>query len=488
MKNHKFYMLCIEGVDGTGKNTLSKAIVSRLREILGESAVKFMTAPDYDGVYGKAIKSILTSVDYDAVNDPYSVQTISTLFSMDRISRIRPLVLNPEFLEETTILVCDRWFYSNFMYQCSKLARDRAAIRNWVKYNFRREFIDSGLCAAISDIYSIVLEVDRDKNEKMITTRNDLDHYETNRNYLEQCSAFVKNFDRTILDDESCPEVIRKFYYDNVKILPITPVKKDENFEAGIRANAEYIIRNVPFLKAIIDPPNLKNDSESESKRDNTHIQFFKFTYSLEKLYKACGENGNAAIERFANEFLSKTMKNRIESCLFRLYNCYHGIRWSSKDKPKFEFVMFCYFDPMRGDAVAKTLRKYMRCIATMLEDFIGATYTLLYNAKFEIRNNLSPSEFHQLLPKCMLFDDIIVFRIPETALYIEQFDLFLDKIFNILGATYTSTISPIRYYFYDNNVERRTIIYHTFRGSSNHNTLSVSMLETLFNEHFGLH
>lgn len=478
MKNHKFYMLCIEGVDGTGKNTLSKAIVSRLREILGETAVKFMTAPDYDGVYGKAIKSILTSVDYDAVNDPYSVQTISTLFSMDRISRIRPLVLNPEFLEETTIIVCDRWFYSNFMFQCSKLAHDHAAIRDWVKYNFRREFIDSGLYAAISDIYSIVLEVDREKNEKMITTRNDLDHHETNRNYLEQCSAFVKNFDRTIFDDESCSDAIRKFYYDNVKILPITPVKKDENFDAGIRANAEYIIRNVPFLKAIIDPPTVRQDEINPA--ENPRTQFFKFTYSLEKLYEI---GGISAVEMFNDCFIDERLNKFIDRRMMIEYNRYHSIRWPSKNTPKFEFVLFGIFDPLNRTA-AKTLRREMHASAIALEDSMKIYWTLVRRGAHLIDGDSMATRFDQITPKYFTFDNVIVFRVPNLKSHMSQFEKFLDGLFNTCGANCTSAMIPIEHSYVENG-ERKSILYYTLSIDPTHRTVPVEMIAKIFDDYF---
>lgn len=477
MKNHKFYMLCIEGVDGTGKNTLSKAIVSRLREILGETAVKFISAPDYDGVYGKAIKALLTSEDYDAVNDPYSVQTISTIFSMDRISRIRPLVLDPGFLEQTTILVCDRWFYSNFMYQCSKLI-DRSEIREWVKYNFRREFIDSSLCAVLSDIYTIVLEVDPEKNEKMISERNQMDRYEKNSNYRQKCIDFIKNFDRTILDDESCPEVIRKFYYDNVKILPIEPVEKDENFDVGIRANAEYVIRNVPFLKAIIDPPTNKHDEIDPV--ENPRTQFFKFTYSLEKLYEI---GGISAVEMFNDCFIDERLNKFIDRRMMVEYNRYHSIRWTSKNTPKFEFVLFCVFDPLNRSA-SKTLRQEMYASAIALEDAMKIYWALVRRRVRLIDDNSTVTRFDQLSPRYFTFDNTIIFRVPKLKSHTSQFEEFLDGLFNTCGANCTSAMIPIEHSYVENG-ERKPILYYTLSVDPKHRTVPVEMIAKIFDDYF---
>lgn len=479
MKNHKFYMLCIEGVDGTGKNTLSKAIVSRLREILGETAVKFISAPDYDGVYGKAIKALLTSEDYDAVNDLYSVQAISTLFSMDRISRIRPLLLDPGFLEQTTILVCDRWFYSNFMYQCSKLI-DRSEIREWVKYNFRREFIDSSLCAVLSDIYTIVLEVDPEKNEKMISERNQMDRYEKNSNYRQKCIDFIKNFDRTILDDESCPEVIRKFYYDNVKILPIEPVEKDENFDVGIRANAEYVIRNVPFLKAIIDPPTNKHDEIDPA---DPRTQFFKFTYSLEELYKT---SGLCAVDGFNNYFIryiDEKLNVYINRRMLTEYNRYYSIRWPSKNVPKFEFVMFCMFNPLYESA-SKSLRQEMSTWAVALEDSMKIYWTLLHRGKYSNDNDSKITQFEKISPRCFINNTTIIFRVPKLSSCISKFEKFLDELFNLTGVNYSSTMIPIEHSYIVND-ERKSTFYYTLSIDPKHQTVPVEMIAKIFDDYF---
>ena len=108
-------VICIEGIDAVGKETVANALADKIRE-LGYS-VKRVSFPRYDTAYGRAIKETLFGSCGDASKmNPY---LIGPLYTLDRIdyfkNNIDDLILNYDFL------VLDRSFYSNFMYQCSKL-------------------------------------------------------------------------------------------------------------------------------------------------------------------------------------------------------------------------------------------------------------------------------------------------------------------------------------------------------------------------------
>jgi len=97
-------MIVFEGITGSGKKTHIRLIRDRLIDLGKEVAV--MSFPDYDAEIARLTKRI----DFD----PF---TLSLLFAADRArsqERIKAL------LEKGSIVIVDRYCYSNFAYQSAR--------------------------------------------------------------------------------------------------------------------------------------------------------------------------------------------------------------------------------------------------------------------------------------------------------------------------------------------------------------------------------
>jgi dTMP kinase len=106
MKKGSF--IVIEGLDGSGKTTQAKLLVSKLRQ--NHHAI--YTAEPSEGQIGKFIRK---SILYGETRPPTSVEAL--LFAADRIEHVRNEI-NPA-LEEGALVVSDRYLYSSLAYQGS---------------------------------------------------------------------------------------------------------------------------------------------------------------------------------------------------------------------------------------------------------------------------------------------------------------------------------------------------------------------------------
>ncbi len=99
--------IVIDGPDGSGKTTLAKNVVERVKE-KGVDAV-FTYEPTRDNEAGLKIRKLLQTGD---IKDVYA---FSDLFTEDRKAHIKNLILPS--LEKGTLVVCDRYKYSSLVYQ-----------------------------------------------------------------------------------------------------------------------------------------------------------------------------------------------------------------------------------------------------------------------------------------------------------------------------------------------------------------------------------
>jgi len=108
----KAKLIAFEGITGSGKKTHIRALTERLRE--QGIGVVTITFPNYETEIARLIK-----------NPELDAYTRSLLFAADRSlqqSRIKAL------LERGTVVMCDRYSYSNFAYQSA-----RGAPLDWLK-------------------------------------------------------------------------------------------------------------------------------------------------------------------------------------------------------------------------------------------------------------------------------------------------------------------------------------------------------------------
>ena len=98
-------LVVLEGIDGSGKETQTKKIVSRLRKE-GET-VNTMSFPTYDGVFSKPVEHLLSGAK------GLSQRQKAVLFGVDRLGAKEEL----EALLEQGVVVCDRYVTANKGYQ-----------------------------------------------------------------------------------------------------------------------------------------------------------------------------------------------------------------------------------------------------------------------------------------------------------------------------------------------------------------------------------
>ena len=120
--------IVLEGLDGAGKSTQLKALEAYYQKL--DRAVRFMHFPQYETpVFGELIARFLSG-DCGPIDtvDPYLV---ALLFAGNRFqlsSRIK------ECLDEGSVVLLDRYVYSNVAFQGAKLktSTERNKLRDWI--------------------------------------------------------------------------------------------------------------------------------------------------------------------------------------------------------------------------------------------------------------------------------------------------------------------------------------------------------------------
>ncbi len=113
-KRGKF--IVFEGIDGSGKSTISKLLFEKLNEHTGNV---YKTFEPTDSPIGSVIRNILNR---RIVSDD---KTIAALFLADRLDHIQNKQTGIlQFLEKETHVVCDRYYYSSYAYHVPPLAMD----------------------------------------------------------------------------------------------------------------------------------------------------------------------------------------------------------------------------------------------------------------------------------------------------------------------------------------------------------------------------
>jgi len=111
--------ITFEGIDGSGKSTVSKRVYEELKR-RGYSAI--YTFEPTDGEIGKCAKKCI-----DKGADPL---VIALLFVADRIEHVRKI---KEWLEEGHIVLCDRYVDSTYAYQSVQLEGQMEDPLEWLR-------------------------------------------------------------------------------------------------------------------------------------------------------------------------------------------------------------------------------------------------------------------------------------------------------------------------------------------------------------------
>lgn len=120
----KPYIISINGLDGSGKETTAKTLINILKEKHQvKKDIQYVSFPDYTSKTGNKIKKVLSG-DYSVIK--YSESPIARPYEVSRLfadNRKEYFKNNP--LKDDTIYVFDRYSESNILYQgIGKSGRD----------------------------------------------------------------------------------------------------------------------------------------------------------------------------------------------------------------------------------------------------------------------------------------------------------------------------------------------------------------------------
>lgn len=180
-------IIAIEGLDGTGKQTIAE----KLLEICKNCGInaKLISFPRYDTQEGLLVKNYLKGF----YGDPTSLSPLvsGALYTLDRRKYwLEETENHSEESEMTEIYILDRGFYSNFMYQCSKL-NTMGEIAEWLYENYLLE-IETIPFVLNHYLKTYYIELPESERLKQMENRSEKDGHEKNLEYMDNCRKFVE--------------------------------------------------------------------------------------------------------------------------------------------------------------------------------------------------------------------------------------------------------------------------------------------------------
>lgn len=108
MSAKRGYVICLEGIDGSGKDTQLKLLTRYL--VSTGIQVEIFNFPEYDGPLGSCIKSALSDPDFN----PYALQL---LFSAERLRQMPSLERS---VSDGKVVVTNRYRWSSYVYAVAR--------------------------------------------------------------------------------------------------------------------------------------------------------------------------------------------------------------------------------------------------------------------------------------------------------------------------------------------------------------------------------
>ena len=287
-------MICIEGIDAVGKETVSKALEKTLDD--KGFKVKRVSFPIYEGDFGKCIKDLLMGACGEAPELDHEL--MSPLYTLDRISYFKANI--NRLLENYDYLICDRSFYSNFMYQASKIYMKEPMMYNrddisqtlylWIRKNFEWEFMNTNLFKC-SDVQTFVLTLSEEDSLKQLNNRTEKDTNEKNRKYLNDCKKFINYMTRDAIKEYS-NEVMKNlslrdkhymlYYINHVHQIEVTHADKPEDIGKATLKTVDKILK---YLSINEDTSDKEVKNSDTFKVDDYMDMCCHISYFLKNLY-----------------------------------------------------------------------------------------------------------------------------------------------------------------------------------------------------------
>lgn len=192
--NRGFFVF--EGVEGSGKTTL---ITSLQKALTLKSLTTIQTREPGATDFGAKIRALLlheTTAERSALAE-------LLLFYADRAQHIKEVILPA--LENNSVVLCDRFFYSTIAYQCYGRGINRSIV----------DTLNSLVVGDLLPTGVILLDIDPEISFERVKSRGALDvfekehidfHRKIRAGYLALASEFPENF--LVLDASQPPEVL----------------------------------------------------------------------------------------------------------------------------------------------------------------------------------------------------------------------------------------------------------------------------------------
>ncbi len=203
--NKKGAIFAFEGLDGSGKETQTLLLEKRLKnDGFNILRVEF---PSYDTEYSIFARKYLAG-EFNFNIDPY---VVSMFFSLDRLGVHRTLM--KDYLNDGYILLCDRYVYSNLIYQGSRILdlEDRKKFFEWIlKFEY-------DMCGLPKEEVTFFMDIPVDVSLELVKDRKQRDIHEKDYMFLKRCY-------------ENCNYVVDKYKlfrvncFLNNQLLPIEKI------------------------------------------------------------------------------------------------------------------------------------------------------------------------------------------------------------------------------------------------------------------------
>ena len=233
LNNKQPIFICIEGLDGSGKNLQTNMLTEKLRE-KGYNVTR-IDFPQYDSFFGKEIGAYLSG-RVSTRADQIDAKSMSLWYAMDRWDKLKGMRL-----DSFDFVIFDRYTLSNAIYQSSRIpTEDRTELVEWI---FRLEH--DHLSLPIPDLY-IFLDVPPEISRKLNESKgyrgyvgNTGDIYEKDANLQQSVRASYLEASKT-LDNMRVITCV-----ENDTLLP--PETISERIWYNVRQRAKSMNKDIPL-------------------------------------------------------------------------------------------------------------------------------------------------------------------------------------------------------------------------------------------------
>lgn len=207
-------VIALEGLDGTYKETNSKALKDYCEEYFNkyskDVSIKLLSFPRYKNHSSFFVNRYLKGTFESIIDDDrtgegiekckHDLERVSIFFLEDMYSAIVEEINKQEIFYKPTVLILDRYFYSMLYYLTKNYLLYIERTRNF-DINYIRKDIDTIIAPLVNDVfelpkadYVIKLKNTQEEFTKAFKTRdNNLDIYESDDAYLSSVNKLFNN-------------------------------------------------------------------------------------------------------------------------------------------------------------------------------------------------------------------------------------------------------------------------------------------------------